>query len=195
MDPEKKKGRNVMKEFNSDKSVIIPEGVFIIGTYDENGVPNAMNAAWGQQSDYGEITLFLAKHKTTENIKKTKAFTVAMATKDTVVISDYFGVETGNHVNKIEKAGVHVHKSAHVNAPIIEEYPVTLECELKSWDDETGILVGKIVSSQIDEKVLTDGRVDLDKMQPIMFDVSTSTYRVIGPVVGKAFHDGLVLKK
>jgi flavin reductase (DIM6/NTAB) family NADH-FMN oxidoreductase RutF len=195
MDPEKKKGRNVMKEFNSDKSVIIPEGVFIIGTYDENGVPNAMNAAWGQQSDYGEITLFLAKHKTTENIKKTKAFTVAMATKDTVVISDYFGVETGNHVNKIEKAGVHVHKSAHVNAPIIEEYPVTLECELKSWDDETGILVGKIVSSQVDEKVLTDGRVDLDKMQPIMFDVSTSTYRVIGPVVGKAFHDGLALKK
>lgn len=195
MDPEKKKGRNVMKEFSSSKSVIIPEGVFIIGTYDENGVPNAMNAAWGQQSDYGEITLFLAKHKTTENIKKTKAFTVAMATKDTVVISDYFGVETGNHVNKIEKAGVHVHKSEHVNAPIIEEYPVTLECELKSWDDETGILVGKIVSSQVDEKVLTDGRVDLDKMQPIMFDMGTSTYRVIGPVVGKAFHDGLVLKK
>ena len=67
-----------MKEFNANKSVIIPEGVFIIGTYDENGVPNAMNAAWGQQSDYGEITLFLAKHKTTENIKKTKAFTVAI---------------------------------------------------------------------------------------------------------------------
>lgn len=98
-------------EFDGKKSVITPEGVFIIGTYDENGVPNAMNAAWGQQSDYGEITLFLAKHKTTENIKKTKAFTVAMATKDTVVISDYFGVETGNKVNKIEKAGVHVHKS------------------------------------------------------------------------------------
>lgn len=195
MDPEKKKGRNVMKEFSSSKSVIVPEGVFIIGTYDENGVPNAMNAAWGQQSDYGEITLFLAKHKTTENIKKTKAFTVAMATKDTVVISDYFGVETGNHVNKIEKAGVHVHKSEHVNAPIIEEYPVTLECELKSWDDETGILVGRIVSSQVDEKVLTDGKVDLDKMQPIIFDMGTSTYRVIGPVVGKAFHDGLVLKK
>ena len=195
MDPEKKKGRNVMKEFSSSKSVIVPEGVFIIGTYDENGVPNAMNAAWGQQSDYGEITLFLAKHKTTENIKKTKAFTVAMATKDTVVISDYFGVETGNHVNKIEKAGVHVHKSEHVNAPIIEEYPVTLECELKSWDDETGILVGRIVSSKVDEKVLTDGKVDLDKMQPIIFDMGTSTYRVIGPVVGKAFHDGLVLKK
>ena len=182
-------------ELSAKQSVITPEGVFIIGSYDENGVPNAMNAAWGIQSDYGEITLFLAKHKTTDNIKKTKAFTVAMATKDTVVISDYFGVETGNRVNKIEKAGCHVHKSAHVNAPIIEEYPLTLECEMKSWDDETGILVGKIVSEQADESILTDGRVDLDKMQPIMFDMATSSYRTIGPVVGKAFHDGLALKK
>ena len=182
-------------ELSAKQSVITPEGVFIIGSYDENGVPNAMNAAWGIKSDYGEITLFLAKHKTTDNIKKTKAFTVAMATKDTVVISDYFGVETGNRVNKIEKAGCHVHKSAHVNAPIIEEYPLTLECEMKSWDDETGILVGKIVSEQADESILTDGRVDLDKMQPIMFDIATSSYRTIGPVVGKAFHDGLALKK
>ena len=182
-------------ELSAKKSVITPEGVFIIGSYDENGVPNAMNAAWGIQSDYGEITLFLAKHKTTDNIRKTKAFTVAMATKNTVVISDYFGVETGNRVNKIEKAGCHVHKSAHVNAPIIEEYPLTLECEMKSWDDETGILVGKIVSEQADESILTEGRVDLDKMQPIMFDIASGSYRTIGPVVGKAFHDGLALKK
>ena len=106
-------------EFTGKKACIAPEGVFIIGTYDENGVPNAMNAAWGAQSDFDEITLFLAKHKTTENIKHTKAFTVAFATKDTVEIADYFGVETGSKVNKIEKAGCHVHKSAHVNAPII----------------------------------------------------------------------------
>ncbi|WP_292282639.1 flavin reductase [Megasphaera sp.] len=83
-------------EFEGNKACIAPEGVFIIGTYDEKGVPNAMNAAWGAQSDYGEITLFLAKHKTTDNIKHTKAFTVAFATKDTVEIADYFGVETGN---------------------------------------------------------------------------------------------------
>lgn len=91
-----------------------------------------MNAAWGAQSDFDEITLFLAKHKTTENIKHTKAFTVAFATKDTVEIADYFGVETGHKVNKIEKTGCHVHKSAHVNAPIIEEFPVTLECECEA---------------------------------------------------------------
>lgn len=182
-------------EFSANQSIIAPEGVFIIGTYDENGVPNAMNAAWGQQSDYGEITLFLAKHKTTDNIKKTGAFTVAFATKDTLVMSDYFGIETGNKVNKIEAVGAHVHKSAHVNAPIIEEYPVTLECECKSWDDATGILVGKIVAMQADDSVLTDGKVDYDKLQPLIFDISTHTYRLVGPVVGKAFHDGMVLKK
>lgn len=182
-------------EFDGQKSVITPEGVFIIGSYDENGVPDAMNAAWGQQSGHGEITFFLGKHKTTENIKKSKAFTVAMATKDTVVISDYFGVESGKNVpDKIKKAGVHVHKSQHVNAPIIEEYPLTLECELVSWDDATGVLTGKIVSSQADESILTDGQVDLDKLQPVIYDMSSHSYRVIGPVVGKAFHDGLKLK-
>lgn len=176
------------------KAVIMPEGVFIIGTYDENGVPNAMNAAWGIQSDFEEITLYLSKHKTTENVKKTKAFTVAFATQETVAISDYFGIDSGNKVNKIEKARCHVHKAEHVNAPIIEEYPVTLECECKSFDDNTGILVGKIVNEVVDEKVITNGTVDLDKLKPIIFDMSTRTYRVIGPVVGNAWKEGLSIK-
>ena len=123
-------------EFTGNKSIITPEGVFIIGTYDEKGVPNAMNAAWGMQSDMGEITLMLAKHKTTDNFEKTGAFTVAFGTAETVTISDYFGMETGNKVNKIEKAGCHVHKSAHVNAPIIEEYPLTLECKVLYQQDQ-----------------------------------------------------------
>ena len=181
-------------EFNGRKSINTPEGVFIIGTYDENGVPNAMNAAWGMQSDEGEITLMLAKHKTTENFEKTGAFTVAFGTAETVVISDYFGVETGKKVNKIEKAGCHTHPSAHVNAPIIDEYPLTLECKVKSWDTETGYLIGEIVSSQADESILTDGKVDLGKLRPIIFDPSFNVYRVIGEVVGKAFGDGLKLK-
>ena len=181
-------------EFTGSKSIITPEGVFIIGTYDENGVPNAMNAAWGMQSDMGEITLMLAKHKTTENFEKTGAFTVAFGTADTVVISDYFGVETGKNVNKIEKAGCHVHKSQRVNAPIIEEFPLTLECRVKSWDTETGYVIGEIVSSQADERILTDGKVDLDKLRPIIFDPSFNAYRVVGEVVGKAFSDGMQLK-
>lgn len=181
-------------EFDAKHSVITPEGVFIIATYDENGVPNAMNAAWGIQSDFTEISFYLSEHKTTENIKKTGAFTVSFATKDTVVISDYFGVESGKNVNKIEKAKVHVHKSAHVNAPIIEEYPLTLECKVKSFDDKTGILVGEIVAEQADEKILTNGKIDLGKLKPIMYDASTHVYRVIGEVVGHAFKDGLALK-
>ena len=181
-------------EIDQHNSVIMPEAVFIIGTYDENGVPNAMNAAWGTQTDFNEIIISLSKHKTTENIEKTGAFTVAFGTVDTVTISDYFGVESGNKVNKIEKAGCHVRKSENVNAPIIEEFPVTLECECVSYSDETGILVGKIIAQQADEKVLTDGVVDYDKLQPIIFDIATKTYRLVGPVVGKAFHDGLKLK-
>lgn len=181
-------------EISGRKSIITPEGVFIIGTYDENGVPNAMNAAWGMQSDEGEITLMLAKHKTTENFEKTGAFTVAFGTADTVVISDYFGVETGKKVNKIEKADCHTHPSAHVNAPIIEEYPLTLECKVKNWDTETGYLIGEIVASQADESILTDGKVDLGKLRPIIFDPSFNAYRVIGEVVGKAFGDGLKLR-
>ena len=181
-------------EFAGNKSTIAPEGVFIIGTYDENGVPNAMNAAWGMQSDMNEITLMLSKHKTTENFEKTGAFTVAFGTADTVLISDYFGVETGRKVNKIEKAGCHTHKSAHVNAPIIEEFPLTLECKVKSWDTETGYVIGEIVASQADERILTDGKVDLGKLKPIIFDPSFNAYRVVGEVVGKAFSDGLKLK-
>lgn len=181
-------------EFAGNKSTIAPEGVFIIGTYDENGVPNAMNAAWGMQSDMNEITLMLSKHKTTENFEKTGAFTVAFGTADTVLISDYFGVETGRKVNKIEKAGCHTHKSAHVNAPIIEEFSLTLECKVKSWDTETGYVIGEIVASQADERILTDGKVDLGKLKPIIFDPSFNAYRVVGEVVGKAFSDGLKLK-
>ena len=159
-------------EFEGKKAVIAPEAVFIIATYDENGVPNAMNAAWGTQKDPDEIIIVLSKHKTTENFEKTGAFTVALGTADTVTISDYFGVATGHKENKIEKAGVHVHPSAHVNAPIIEEYPLTLECTVKKWDSEAELLIGKIVAMQADEKILTDGKVDLDKLKPIIFDSS-----------------------
>ena len=141
----------------------------------------------------GEITLMLAKHKTTESFEKTGTFTVAFGTVDTVLISDYFGVETSKKVNKIEKAGCHVHRSSHVNAPIIEEYPLTLECKVKSWDTETGHLIGEIVASQADESILTDGKVDLGKMRPIIFDPSFNVYRVVGEV-GKAFSDGMKLK-
>jgi flavin reductase (DIM6/NTAB) family NADH-FMN oxidoreductase RutF len=184
-----------MAIFKGNTAPIFPEGVFILGTYDENGRPDAMNAAWGVQSDYGEISFYLAEHKTTENLKKTGAFTVAFATADTVTISDYFGLVSGNKVDKIREAGVHVSRAPHVNAPIIEEYPVTLECLVKSYDDKTGILVGTIVDEIASESVLTDGKVDADKLKPICYDPSIHAYRVLGPVVAKAFSEGRKLIK
>jgi flavin reductase (DIM6/NTAB) family NADH-FMN oxidoreductase RutF len=183
-------------QIDQHNSVILPEAVFIIGTYDENGVPNAMNAAWGTQTDFNEIIISLSKHKTTENLEKTGAFTVAFGTVDTVTICDYFGVESGKKINKIEKAGCHVHKSEHVNAPIIEEFPLTLECKVKSWKPEEGILVGEIVSEQADESIMTeDGHVDLDKMKPIIYDAAIHAYRGIGPVIATAFEEGFKIKK
>ena len=149
--------------------------------------------AWGGIQDYGRIYVSLSQHKTTDNLKLKKAFTVSFATKDTELISDYFGVVSGNKEDKIAKAGVHITKSNFVDAPIIEEYPLTLECEMESFED--GILVGKVVNSSIDENYLDEnGKIDVEKMQIIAFDMVSNTYRLLGDVVGNAFKDGLDMK-
>ena len=171
----------------------LPLPVLMIGTYDENGNANVMNAAWGGIYDYGKIYISLSKHKTTENLKIKNAFTISFATKDTEVISDYFGVVSGNDEDKIAKSGVHVVKSNFVDAPIIEEYPLTLECTVESF--ENGDLIGKIVNCSIDDKYLDEkGNIDVDKMEIITFDMTSNTYRVLGGVVGNAFKDGRNLK-
>lgn len=179
------------KDFGK-KTVITPLPVLILATYDENGVPNAMNAAWGGQYDANEIFVSLSKHKTTENLELKKAFTVSFATKDTIIASDYFGIASGHKENKIEKAGFHAVKSAHVDAPIIEEFPLTLECTVKELqEDKTGyILIGEIVNMSADESILTDGSIDLGKLQPVMFDSAANKYRIIGDAVADAFACG-----
>ena len=175
------------------KPLMLPMPVLIIGTYDENGVPNAMNAAWGITTDFQEITISLSDHKPTENLMKTGAFTVSMATEDTVIACDYVGVESANNTpDKFEKAGFHAVKSTRVNAPLIEELPMALECKVKSYEDE--ILVGEIVNVCADESVITDGKIDPKKLKPIAFDPCNNTYLSLGDVVGKAFSDGLKLK-
>jgi flavin reductase (DIM6/NTAB) family NADH-FMN oxidoreductase RutF len=179
------------KDFGKKLS-FIPLPVLIIGTYDEAGNANAMNAAWGVQSDYEQVSIILSEHKTTANLEKTKAFTVSFATADTVKISDYFGVVSGNKEDKIKKSGVKVIKSNYVNAPIILDYPLTLECEVISYENE--LLVGKVINVSADEAILTNGKIDVEKLKPICFDSITNSYRVLGEVVGKAFKDGLELK-
>lgn len=167
--------------------------VLIIGTYDEKGVPNAMNAAWGMISDFQEVSISLAPHKTTENFAMTGEFTVSFATEDTVVACDYVGIVSANDVpDKFAKGGFHATKSDKVNAPLIDELPVALECKVKSFED--GILVGEIVNVNADESVLTDGKIDPKKLKPIAYDPANHTYMALGDVVGKAFADGLELK-
>ncbi|MBQ7579358.1 MAG: flavin reductase family protein [Clostridia bacterium] len=171
----------------------LPLPVLIIGTYDENNKPNAMNAAWGGIYDYNEVIVSLSRHKTTENLEKTKAFTIAFATKETEVMADYFGVVSGAKEDKIAKAGAKVSRGKHVNAPLLEDFPINLECEVVSFKD--GTLIGKVVSTSVDERYLkSDGSIDVDKMQIICFDTTSNTYRILGDVVGKAFSDGFKLK-
>lgn len=170
-----------------------PQPVLIIGTYDENGVPNAMNAAWGITTDFKEITISLSEHKTTDNLKVRKAFTVSMATEDQVVPCDYVGIESGKKVaDKFEKAGFHATKSEFVDAPLIDELPLALECNVKSFEE--GILIGEIVNVSADESVITDGVVDIKKLKPISFDPFGNAYFGVGEKVGDAFKAGEALK-
>ena len=174
------------------KPLMYPQPVLIIGTYDENGVPNAMNAAWGITTDFKEISISLSEHKTTDNLAKRGAFTVSMATEDQVVACDYVGIESGRKVpDKFEKAGFHATKSEFVDAPLIDELPLALECKVKSFTD--GILVGEIVNVSADDSVITDGKVDMKKLRPIAFDPFNNAYVGIGEKVGNAFSDGAKL--
>lgn len=187
-----------MRKDLGSQTFLYPMPVLIIGTYNELGEADAMNAAWGGIYDYQQITISLGGHVSTDNIRKNKAFTVSMATKKTVEASDYVGlVSQAKEPKKIEKAGLHPFKSQHVNAPMFEEYPLTLECELVSLDGkmgEGGTLVGQIVNISVDESILTNGKIDLKKLEPLCFDGSNHEYHVIGEEVAEAFKVGLKLK-
>lgn len=186
-------GRNMSRINFGAKPYVYPMPVLIVGTYDENGVPNAMNAAWGCITDMAEISISMSSHKTTDNFAKTGAFTVAFATEDTVVACDYVGIESAKKVpDKFEKAGFTATKSEFVNAPIINELPMSLECKVKSFDN--GILVGEIVNVNADESILTDGKIDPMKLKPITYDPVGNKYIALGNVVGQAFSDGNKMK-
>lgn len=179
------------------KTYVYPQPVFIIATYNEDGTTNAMNAAWGGIADENQIFLCLsAQHKTTTNILKTQAFTINLADVKHVVACDYVGIVSGNQEkNKMEKAGFHTIKSEFVNAPIIEELPLTIECKLISYDSQTCRLFGEIVNVSADEKILDEkGKIDVEKLKPITYDAVHHKYIQLGKQVGKAFQDGLKMK-
>ncbi len=179
------------------KTALYPMPVFIIGTYDECGVPNAMNAAWGGISEENEISICVsADHKTTYNFLEKGAFTVSIADVNNVVAADYVGVVSANKVpDKIKKAGWSAVKADNVDAPIFLELPLALECKVKSYDEESCRLVGEIVNISADESILDkNGNVDLSVFRPITYDSFGHNYIALGEIVGKAFSDGLKLK-
>ncbi len=166
-----------------------PQPCVMIATWDKDHTPDVMMAAWAGQYDHNQIVISLSKHKTTDNLELTGAFTVSFADINNVAESDYFGLVSGNDVpDKVARAGFTATPSPNVDAPIINEYPLTLECKVVSFAD--GVLIGQVVNMSADERILTDGKVDLAKLQPIVFDAASMSYRSIGDIVGKAWGAG-----
>ena len=178
------------KNFGPEHALVTtPQPCVMIATWDKDHNPDVMMAAWAGQYDYRQIVVSMSKHKTTENLELTGAFTVSFADARTVAESDYLGLVSGSKVpDKVARVGFTFSPSPNVDAPIIDQYPLTLECKVVSWAD--GILVGEVINMSADESILVDGKVSLDKLQPIVFDAAALTYRLLGPVVGKAWGAG-----
>ncbi len=186
-----------MRKNFGPKTILYPQPVFIIGTYNEDGTPNAMNAAWGGIHARDEIAICVdLSHKTTKNFLARGAFTVSMADADHMTACDYLGIVSGNDMpDKVARAGFTAIKSDFCDAPLFAELSLALECKVVSYDEKTEILVGKILNVSADEKILDEnGKVSPAKLRPITFDAMNNDYLVIGEKVGNAFADGVKLK-
>ena len=182
------------------KNIKITEGIFpmpvlMIATYNEDGSVNVMNAAWGTMFERDQIVLNLTEtHKTVKNIKERKAFTVSIADSNHVIEADYFGIASGNNTpDKFEKTKLTYTKSENIDAPIINEFPICMECEFIEYG-ECGV-IGKVVNTSVDENVMNGENIDIEKVSAIAFDPYTHGYYKVTERVGNAFKDGLQLKK
>lgn len=187
-----------MKSFGQ-KPWVLPQPVMIIGTYNSNGTPNAMNAAWCGQWDNKEIMISMGSHATTDNLARCNEFTVAFATKQTMVASDFVGmVSAKNHPDKMQKTGWTAVKAENVNAPVFTDFPMTLECRIIRKIDESAegyYIIAEIVNILVADEYLTeDGKPDVAKMQIITYEPIHHGYHLLGERVGNAFADGKALK-
>ena len=184
---------------NPKRAPFAPEPVLVLGTWNDDGTPNAMTAAWGIQSGFARVHVFLSPHRTTENLRKRPAFTLAFATPETMAASDYVGIVSGADVpDKVARAGLGAEKSPRVDAPLFDAFPVTLECETESLEpDPSGagfVLVGRVKGVVADPSALTDGQVDFGRVRPILFDGPGGAYRAYGDTIGDAFREGAKFK-
>ena len=183
-----------MKSFGQ-KAWMLPQPVLIIGTYNSDGTPNAMNAAWGGQWDAKEIMISMGAHATTENLARCPEFTVAFATRDTMVAADFVGIVSAkNDPEKMQKTGWTVQKAENVEAPVFADLPMTLECRILRKIDESEegyYIVAEIVNVLVNEDFLAeDGKPDVEKMHLIVYDPIHHGYMELGNRVGNAFSDG-----
>ena len=187
-----------MKSFGP-KPWMLPQPVLIIGTYNNDGTPNAMNAAWAGQWDAKEIMISMGSHITTDNLARCNEFSIAFATKDTLVASDFVGIVSAkNDPLKIQKTGWTAIKSENVNAPVFTDFPMTMECRILRKIDESEegyYIVAEIVNILVDEKYVSeDGKPDVEKMELITYEPIHHGYVTLGKRVGNAFSDGKQLK-
>lgn len=187
-----------MKEFEP-KAWLLPQPVLIIGTYSADGTPNAMNAAWSGQWDMKQIMISMGAHATTDNLNRCGDFTVAFATEETMVASDYVGIASAKSTpDKIARTGWKHVKAAKVDAPLFTDFPMTLECRIKEklYESKTGYyIIADILNIACDEKYLaSDGKPDVEKMKLITFDPVHNGYIALGKRVGDAFSSGKTLK-
>ena len=187
-----------MKSFGP-RAWLLPQPVLIIGTYDENGKPNAMNAAWGGTWDMHEIMISMGKHATTRNLDRNGEFTVAFATRETAVAADYVGIVSAqNEPDKMEHTGWTAQRAEHVDAPVFTDFPMTMECRIKEKlnESETGYyIIAEVVNILCREDFLAaDGKPDVERMELVTFDPVHNGYIALGERVGNAFSDGKKLK-
>ena len=184
-----------MRKDLGKQPAVFPMPVLMVAAYDENGTVQVMNAAWGMICGMDKVALFISEgHATTKAIRQTKAFTVSIADRDHMDVADYFGIATGNKMaDKFARTGYHEEKSAHVNAPIITEFPVAMECELAEITETNNLhaVVGKIMNVSVDEKVLNgEGKVDPMKLNALIFDQFQAGYYVATEKAGQAWDAG-----
>ena len=184
-----------MKRNIKTTEAIFPMPVLMIATYNDDGSVDVMNAAWGTMFERDEVILNLTEsHKTVKNIRKRKAFTVSIANAKNVIAADYLGIVSGNNTpNKFANSGLTSVKSEYVDAPVINEFPICMECELKEGESNWGI-VGKVVNTLADETVMNGDNVDISLLEAKAFDPYTHGYYKVTDRVGNAFKDGLKLK-
>ena len=191
--------KNVSERVNMGaKLYVTPQPALMIATYDGEGNPDVMMAAWGGQYEGNQVCFQLSSHQTTDNLRLNKAFTLSYADARTVAESDYFGIASGRDVkDKVTHVGFHCTKSANVNAPIIDEYPLAMECkvvEMIERGNGGAFVIGEIVNAVADPAILTGGKIDIKKLNPLVWDGSSFNYYTIADSVGKAWNSGMALK-